>query len=79
MEKPANTVFNLGELGFFFSTIIPTSRFILLQSAVKNIVNTVKSSRLSCAVHAVNGHMAMRITVMNHLDEVTQVIQNFNG
>ncbi|MFX1300984.1 MAG: Ni/Fe hydrogenase subunit alpha, partial [Promethearchaeota archaeon] len=34
---------------------------------------------LSCAVHAVNGHMAMRITVKNHLGEVTQVIQNFDG
>ncbi len=32
---------------------------------------------LSCAVHAVNGHMAMRIKVLNHLGETTQVIQNF--
>ncbi|MFX1319918.1 MAG: nickel-dependent hydrogenase large subunit, partial [Promethearchaeota archaeon] len=33
---------------------------------------------LSCAVHAVNGHMAMRIKVLNHLGETTQVIQNFD-
>jgi hypothetical protein len=32
---------------------------------------------LPCAVHAVNGYMAMRVKVLNHLDEVTQVIQNF--
>jgi len=32
---------------------------------------------LSCAVHAVNGHMAMRVTVKNHLGETSQVIQNF--
>ena len=33
---------------------------------------------LSCAVHAVNGHMAMRVKVLNHLGETTQVIQNFD-
>ena len=32
---------------------------------------------LSCAVHAVNGQMATRVTVKNHLGETTQVIQNF--
>jgi hypothetical protein len=33
---------------------------------------------LSLAVYSVNGHMAMRIKVLNHLGEVTQVIQNFS-
>ncbi|MHA2405702.1 MAG: Ni/Fe hydrogenase subunit alpha [Candidatus Hermodarchaeia archaeon] len=32
---------------------------------------------LSCAVHAVNGQMAMRIKVLNHIGETTQIIQNF--
>ena len=32
---------------------------------------------LSCAVHAVNGHIALRIEVLNHLGETVQVIQNF--
>jgi coenzyme F420-reducing hydrogenase alpha subunit len=32
---------------------------------------------LSCAVHAVNGHIALRIKVLNHLGETTQVISNF--
>jgi len=29
-------------------------------------------------MHVVNGHMAMRVMVLNHLGVVTQVIQNFN-
>ncbi|MFX1577903.1 MAG: nickel-dependent hydrogenase large subunit, partial [Promethearchaeota archaeon] len=34
---------------------------------------------LSCAVHAVNGQMAMRIKVLNHVGETTQVLQNFES
>jgi F420-non-reducing hydrogenase large subunit len=33
---------------------------------------------LSCAVHAVNGHMALRIEVFDHHGEKTKVIQNFD-
>ncbi|MFX0170280.1 MAG: nickel-dependent hydrogenase large subunit, partial [Candidatus Hodarchaeota archaeon] len=32
---------------------------------------------LSCAVHAVNGHMALRVEVRNHIGETTQVLKNF--
>ncbi len=33
---------------------------------------------LSCAVHSVNGQIAMRIEVLNHLGETVQVHQNFD-
>jgi F420-non-reducing hydrogenase large subunit len=33
---------------------------------------------LSCAVHSINGHLALRIEVLNHLGETTQVIQNLD-
>jgi coenzyme F420-reducing hydrogenase alpha subunit len=32
---------------------------------------------LSCAVHAVNGHMALRVQVVNHEGQVVQVVDNF--
>jgi coenzyme F420-reducing hydrogenase alpha subunit len=33
---------------------------------------------LSCAVHAVNGHMALRVQVMNREGQVVQVVDNFS-
>ncbi|MFX0197920.1 MAG: Ni/Fe hydrogenase subunit alpha, partial [Candidatus Hodarchaeota archaeon] len=32
---------------------------------------------LSCAVHSINGHIAIRVEVRDHLGEIKQVIQNF--
>ncbi|MHA2427882.1 MAG: nickel-dependent hydrogenase large subunit, partial [Candidatus Hermodarchaeia archaeon] len=52
----------------------------LINQQIENSIEMLVRSYdpcLSCAVHAVNGHMAMRITVKNHLGETTQVIQNF--
>jgi hypothetical protein len=31
----------------------------------------------SCVVHAVNWYMALRVQVLDHLGDVTQMIQNF--
>ncbi|MFX1474026.1 MAG: Ni/Fe hydrogenase subunit alpha, partial [Promethearchaeota archaeon] len=33
---------------------------------------------LSCAVHSINGQMAMRIEVLDHLGETVRVVQNFD-
>jgi F420-non-reducing hydrogenase large subunit len=52
----------------------------LINQSIENSIEMLVRSYdpcLSCAVHAVNGHMAMRVEVRNHLGEITQVIQNF--